>query len=201
MAETGCRPSEALALKWSDINFEDKTVSITKALGKEADYDPVTLKRISPFRGVIKDLKNDDGKKHRADYHSRKLNISDKTLSKIQEWHDVVMSNDKLMTARRNQGTDMYIFTGPKGNFWTYESYTQRYERYLIRSNLNPSEMFPYRFRHTVCTYLMKTLDLKTVQLIMGDNTPDVITQVYTNISKDDILKSSTALADRMQGL
>lgn len=201
MAETGCRPSEALALKWSDIDFEKKTLSINKALGKEADYDPVTLKRTSPFRGIIKDLKNDDRKKHRADYHSRKLKVSDRTLGKIQEWHDVVMGNSKLLTARKNQGTDMYIFTGPKGNLWPYDSYAQKYERCLKKSNLNPSVLNPYRFRHTVCTYLMKKLDLKTVQLIMGDNTPDVITQVYTNIGKDAILSSSTALSDRMEGL
>lgn len=201
MAETGCRPSEALALKWSDIDFGNKTLSITKALGKEADYDPVSLKRTSTFRGVIKDLKNDDGKKHRVDHHSRKLKISDRTLSKIQEWHNAVMSNSKLLTARKGQGTDMYIFSGPKGNFWTYDDYSQRYERCLKKFNLNPSEMFPYRFRHTVCTYLMKKLDLKTVQLIMGDNTPDVVTQIYTNIDKESVLNSSTALSDRMEGL
>lgn len=203
MAEIGCRPSEALALKWSDIDFENKMISITKALGKEADYDPISLKRITPFRGVIKDLKNDDGKKHREDKHSRKLKISDRTLNKIQEWHNEVIGNAKLLNARKSQGTEMYMFTGPKGNLWTYESYTQRYERCLMKFDLNPSEMFPYRFRHTVCTYLMKEekKDLKTVQLMMGDNTPDVITQIYTNINKEEILDASTALSDRMEGL
>nr|WP_325221506.1 hypothetical protein [uncultured Oscillibacter sp.] len=63
MAELGCRPSEVSALQFDDINFEIGTIHICKTLGKEADFDPVTHKRVSKFRHAIKDLKNDNGEK------------------------------------------------------------------------------------------------------------------------------------------
>ena len=56
-----------------------------------------------------------------------------------------------------------------------------------------------YRFRHTVCTDLLRRgIDLKTVQMIMGDNTPDVILSVYANIGKQDVLMASSELSQRM---
>ena len=56
-----------------------------------------------------------------------------------------------------------------------------------------------YRFRHTVCTDLLgRGIDLKTVQMIMGDNTPDVILSVYANIGKQDVLMASSELSQRM---
>ena len=51
------------ALQFDDINFEIGTIHICKTLGKEADFDPVTHKRVSKFRPAIKDLKNDNGEK------------------------------------------------------------------------------------------------------------------------------------------
>ena len=80
-----------------------------------------------------------------------------------------------------------------------YEDYTQRYKRLLQKSGLSGSEMNPYRFRHTVCTDLFRRkVDIKTVQMIMGDNTADMILKVYANIQKEDMLLVSEELSCRM---
>lgn len=80
-----------------------------------------------------------------------------------------------------------------------YEDYTQRYKRLLQKAGLSGSEMNPYRFRHTVCANLFRRrVDIKTVQMIMGDNTADMILKVYANIQKEDMLLASEELSCRM---
>lgn len=204
LAETGCRPSEALGLMWSDINFERGTISITKALGKEADYDPETGKRLSPYRGIVKDLKNETGRNRKVNYQRRVLRISEKTLQAIQSWQNEFMRDKKLVAEGQKHNTAQYVFLTVKksGEYRTYDDYAQKYERVLKKAGLSASECNLYRFRHTVCTDLLKRhVDLKTVQMIMGDNTADVILKVYANISKEDMLQASAALGERMEGI
>ena len=62
--------------------------------------------------------------------------------------------------------------------------------------------MNPYRFRHTVCTeLLLNRVDLKSVQIIMGDSTSDVILKYYANVERDKVLKSNTILKNRMANI
>lgn len=202
MAELGTRPSEALALQWGDIDFENGTISISKTLGKEADYDHKTHKRISKFRPVIKDLKNENGRKHRVNFQCRVLKVSNETVETIKAWRDAVEGNKKLSDSRRINGTESFVFTGKHGDLRIYEDYCQRYNRLLISAELKPSEMNPYRYRHTVCTdMLRRKVDIKTVQMIMGDNTSDMLLRVYANMEKEDALKATFALSERMEGI
>lgn len=106
------------------------------------------------------------------------------------------------MSARRQKGTEDFVFTGPNGDLRVYEDYTQRYNRLLRKSKIDPSKINPYRFRHTACTGLLKSgIDIKRVQLIMGDNTPDMILKVYANMDKESVLQASEVLSDRMEDL
>ena len=199
MAELGCRPSEALALQFSDIDFGQHTVRICKTLGKEADFDPVTHKRTSKFRPVIKDLKNDNGKKHRESFQIRTLKVSTRTLEVVRILQQEISRNKRLTRLKREHGTEDFLFTGRNGELGIYEDYTQRYKRLLKKVGLSGSEMNPYRFRHTVCTDLFRrNVNIKTVQMIMGDDTADMILKVYANIQKEDMLLASEELSCRM---
>lgn len=59
LADTGVRPSEALALKFSDVNFENGTINVFRTLSKRATYDVEKHKRISPYKPIFKDIKNE----------------------------------------------------------------------------------------------------------------------------------------------
>jgi len=203
MAELGCRPSEALALQFSDVNFEMGTIHISKTLGKEADFDPVTHKRTSKFRPIIKDLKNDNGKKHRDNFQIRTLKVSQQTLEVIRTLQKEIGHNKRLSGLKREHGTEDFLFTGRNGELGIYEDYTQRYKRLLKKSGLSGSEMNPYRFRHTVCTDLFRVMKeyIKTVQMMMGDNTADMVLKVYANIQKEDVLLASKGLSGRMANI
>ena len=185
---TGCRPSEALALKWSDIDFEERTISITKALGKEATYDTKELKRTTHFVPVIKELKNERAGK-KSGFQKRTLPVSDELLGIIMKLKAQEEADSTYMQNKAQNGTTEFIFTGKNGNLRIYEDYAQRYNRLLRKAGLNKSENNLYRFRHTFCTeMILAGVDVVSVQRMMGDNSSQVITGVYTNISQRYIL-------------
>jgi integrase len=195
---TGVRPSEALALKWSDIDYKNKTIKIQRALSYNDFISPDTLERIKPREPVITNLKNEK-QGSRVNYQRRTLKVGDKILTILKDWENAVKSDKHLMRLKRKNRTEDYIFSSPSGQFWLYEDYKQVYERLLKKHGLSVSVYNPYRFRHNCCTRLFRlNVNIKTIQMIMGDNTPDMVMRVYANLEKDDVLKGSAHYADSL---
>lgn len=196
MLYTGVRPSEALALKFSDINYENRTVQIVRTLSYIDDIDPETRKRRGPRRAYITTLKNQRDN-YRANYQVRVLRVGDKILEVLKHWENRVNCNEVLMKMKKERGTEEFLFCGPKGQLWLYDDYKQVYARLLKKHGLSISEYYPYRFRHNCCTRLFRLgVNIKTVQMIMGDNTPDMVMHVYANLDRSDVLKGSQDYAD-----
>lgn len=198
MMYTGARPSEALALKFSDIDYKNSVIKINKTLSQEQDHDVASQKRKGAPKPIITNLKNDHGRS-KVDYQTRELKVSKNLLDITKEWENYVKSNTKLMKMKNDNGTEEYMFCGSKGQLWLYRNYRQAYGRILERVGLDISEFNPYRFRHNFCTEcLRKGIDVKTVQCLMGDNTPDMVLKVYANMNKDDVFKGSKILSEHI---
>jgi len=197
MLYTCVRPSEPLALKFSDIDYDQKTVSIVRTLSYEEYSDVNTFSRVKPRKPIITNLKNERGGK--INLQRRTLKVGNMILDILKDWETAVTSDEELMRLKRENGTEEFLFCGTRGQFWLYDDYQQVYERLLKRHGLSVAEYNPYRFRHNCCTRLFRLkIDLKTVQLIMGDNTPDMVLRVYANLNSDDVLKGSQDFADSM---
>lgn len=139
-----------------------------------------------------------ESRKQGVDFQTRTIPVSDELLATVKKLMDEIKGNEELCQKRKEANTEYLLFTGPKGTMWTFDDYAQCYERLLLKSKLNPSQMNLYRFRHTFCTNLiMRGENLKTVQIFMGDNSPEMILRVYADIEKESILKSNV-LRDRM---
>lgn len=194
---TGCRPSEALALQWGDIDFTGKTVSITKALGKSADFKDGELKRSSAYRAVIKELKN-ERPGQAIGYQHRKLPLEDNILEAIRVWRFQAEHDAVYMDKKRRNGTEEMIFTGRNGNLRIFDDYAQRYKRLLKKAGLDPSKNNLYRFRHTMCIDLFRRgVDAKTIQMVMGDNSMNVVMDKYANLQQEDVLSKADCLSGR----
>ena len=198
MLYTGVRPSEALALKFSDINYGQKTVDIMRTLSQEEFFDVTTLSRVKPRQPIITTLKN-EREGQRINFQRRTLKVGDKILDILRIWEFTIKDNSSLMELKRKNGTEEYLFCGPRGQLWLYDDYKQVYERLLKKHGISPSEYNPYRFRHNCCTRLFRlNVNIKAVQLIMGDNTSDMVMRVYANLDKSDVLKGSKAFSDSL---
>ena len=190
---TGVRPSEALALKFSDIDYQAKTIKVLRTLSIEEYCDPADKGKTKRKRPVIADLKNEHTTKKQ---HIRTLTVGDVLLKILKDWDASVKRNRKLMQLKKENGTEELLFCGSRGQLWFYEDYKQVYERLLKKHKLSISDYNPYRFRHTFCTKLFRmNVNLKSAQLIMGDNTPDMVMKVYANLDRTDVLIGSKQCA------
>lgn len=198
MLFTGTRPSEPLALRFSDINYENKTINIFHTLSQEEHIDPDTQTQTKPHKAIITDLKNmrNDG---RINYQRRTLCVGDHIIGLLRDWEEYVKLCPALMEMKKQNHTENLLFCGSKGQLWLYKDYKQAYSRLLKKHGLNVSEYTPYRFRHNCCTRLLRLkVDLKTVQRIMGDNTPDMILKVYANLDESDVLNGSQSYVESL---
>ncbi|NOW84593.1 integrase [Clostridium beijerinckii] len=194
MMYTGARPSELLALRFSDINYEEKTINIFRTLTEFKNDDIVKSGTTGKMKADISYLKNDkdnDG----DNYQYRTLKVSDKVLDIVKKWEKSVTEDTKLMEMKRTYKKEEYLFCGSKGQFLRYHYYRQAYDRLLQRAGIE--SINPYRFRHSFCTNaLRKGVNIKTVQLMLGDNTAEMVLRVYANMNKDDIFEGCLEVSE-----
>ena len=135
---------------------------------------------------------------------ANEFNMTISSLSKF--FRDITGTNindyiTELKMKKANH-TENYLFCGPKGQLWLYEYYSQKYERLLKKHGLKYSDYNPYRFRHSYCTYLFRrNINMKAIQMIMGDNTPTMIMKVYANLDKTDVLSGSACLSNDIDNI
>jgi len=197
LAETGTRPSEPLALQWKDINWEEGSITIDKTLSEVREHDLENWSR-STSVPIIKTLKNDGVKRT----HCRKISISAGLMVKLRQWQKFVENDEKMREGRIRNNTTEQVFTGPEGNLWLYRCYNQRYKRALEKCGLYKKGVFLYRFRHTFCTYLVRSkLSMKDIQFLMGDSTLDVILNVYAKVHKEEAFQQGMIASERIQNL
>ena len=194
LLSTGMRPSEALSIKYSDINFTEKTVTIKRALSFECEVN-IKDKKHGKRMPIIKELKNSmNGKNKNA---IRTLKLSDKTIEAIKNWQEFTNSQGDLIENKRKNNSQDFVFTGVSGNLVNYEYYLKLYTKHLKKKGLADKGYNLYRCRHTFCTKLFEMgKDIKTVMYMMGDNCMDVVAGIYNSVSKDKIIKASEDYAD-----
>lgn len=174
---TGMRPGELRALRWDNVDFENKTIRITQAatieyIDQGIGKKPLKKEFIGPTKSV---------------FGVRTLSVPDEVLDAIKSWRKFVESSKQYKYARDSE----FLFCAKSGSFILENALRLRFKRLLESEELNGKGYTLYRFRHTVCTNLIKSgVDIPTVQRIMGDNTTDVILKVYTHVNNEDTKKA-----------
>lgn len=164
LIETGMRKGEAAALQWTDINFNDGTISISKTLdftAKTRDElfgDPKTynsIRKIKMSNSLTNDLK----------YHRNYLNQNKIALNDIY-YHDL-----NLVLCRDN------------GNFIPKSSLFNAFSRILAKADLPDIPI--HALRHTHAVLLLEAgAEMKYVQERLGHGSISITSDVYAHISK-----------------
>ena len=194
---TGMRPGEVLALRFDDVDFDRKTINVNRALSYIQDVDIVNKRPLGTRTPIIKEVKNEHS--GRTLSVGRTLKVSANLLNIITEWKRYIETKPVSLSYRKSKETEGYLFKGVNGNIVLADYYMQVYERHLEKKGLKYSEYYPYRFRHNFCTRLLRHgVDPKTVMMLMGDNTLDMVLKVYASINKEDMLKASSEFSEIM---
>ncbi|OKP97801.1 site-specific integrase [Paenibacillus sp. P46E] len=173
---TGMRPGEILGLRWSDIKFEEKTLTIQQT---------VTKKRR---------IKN--GAKTKSSVRS--IAISTSLVDALKE-HKVMILQERLLLGTAYQQNDLVVCTS-FGGAATMRSIQRMWDRQLIKYEA-PHIAF-YDLRHTHVAFLIKiNVPLKAISERLGHTsvafTMDTYGHLLPNMQSDaadglDVLQSES---------
>ena len=172
---TGMRPGEMLGLEWSSFDAKAKTIHIYQTVTFEFGTIQ-TLGKAAHRRSVLSVPK--------SEYSVRTLCLSDAASEALLAWKKALRSQKR--SARSHSA---FIFPGKSGKFLTLSGAEKRLQ--LFRKAYGLEDVTFYKFRHTMCTRLVLAgQPLSIIQRIMGDNSPDVVTRVYTHVGADHALQA-----------
>ena len=176
MAYTGLRQGEALALKWSDIDFENKKITVNKTAvwikGKQTLQTPKT--------------KNS----------KRVISIDPTTLSILKSW-----KKDQIKIYFKNgkhfEGDENFIFTNQQGDWVQTHNFIPYFKRFVTSHALKP--ITPHGLRHTHASLLFSAgVEPKNISDRLGHSTVQITLDLYTHLTEDQRTDTVQKLIDYM---
>jgi len=136
---TGMRISELLGLKWNDIDFENKKITITRSVVQVKDRSVNAPK-------IYKTLEQNSTKTNSSD---RIIPIGQKALEALQELRKINTKSEYVMSSSNN-------------NIMNPRNMNRMFGNILTRCNIEPCGV--HALRHTFASMLFKKgVDVKTV--------------------------------------
>lgn len=157
LASLGLRKSEALALRWTDIDFENDTVSITKTITQDR-HGSKTLG------------------KPKTKSSNRTLPLSDNLRTELLEYRKTCIYNDD----------QDFIFAATNGGL-TDPSEPNRWLKAIYAKNPGLKQITVHGFRHTLATLLYdgnENITPKDVQLMLGHSKITTALNIYTHVTQ-----------------
>ncbi|UXS45167.1 site-specific integrase [Staphylococcus delphini] len=162
LAYTGLRAGELLALKWSDIDFESNTISITKTYynpnNNKKKYQILTPKTDSSIGKISVDPKIINLLK---DY---KVNVQDK-------WKDELYIDNN------------FVFTDNNGYPLVIKKLSEWIQSIMKKTNINKN-ISTHSFRHTHCALLIEAgVHIKEIQERLRHKDINTTMNIYAKIT------------------
>ncbi|MEB7800358.1 site-specific integrase [Staphylococcus xylosus] len=161
---TGMRPSELLALKSTDINFKNKTVSITKTLFNE------------------KDKRNDYSLLIPKGNKKRIIKINDICIETFQKL--INENKEKKKIYKDAYDNQKFIFSDSTGHPYILNRIHKKFKRILTEAEIS-NDYTPHAFRHTYTTNLIASgAPVKLVQQVLGHINITTTLNIYTHVTE-----------------
>lgn len=173
---TGCRRGELAGLKWSDIDFENKTLSVKRSI-----YKPHGEK---PKEKLPKSLSS-----------IRTIAIPDRLCETLLEYKSQQDRHISFLGGKWNDGD--YLFTQEDGSVMNPQTPTKIFDHFLKRHNIRHLKF--HGLRHTSATLLLSQgCDIKTVSARLGHSDIET-TGIYLHVL-ESVDRSAAAKFDAMIG-
>ncbi len=176
LAYTGARKGEILALRWSDIDFFNKTITFKRTVA-------VTSEGI-----VFQPTKTGAG--------MRTISIDTETLRIIKAFEPTLKRN-LLFFGKQHQGDEQLIFCNER-NEPLYLDYPNHYLDKIIK-HFKLKSIHVHGFRHTHCTLLFEAgASIKEVQVRLGHSDIKTTMEIYNHVTKKKAEETSDKFAEYM---
>ena len=172
LAFTGMRKGEALALNWSDIDFEKKLVHITK--GVVLDENEI------PMISTTKTKKS-----------VRTVSLDDESLATLRRWK-LEQAKELMSIGINSMNKHQLLFTYDANKLYR-PSYSNCWLEQIIKK-YNLKKITMHGFRHSYCSLLFEMgTPIQVVQDRLGHTNIKTTMDIYTHVTekqRDDIAEN-----------
>lgn len=178
---TGMRRGEVLALKWSDYDKNEKTISITKALSRVRTY-------------------NKNGNKTMLTVTTPKTDTSIRTVPLIDKAVELLAEHKRKQERYMELVGDYYtdndlIFSSSRGDYLDPGNFNRKLNKTVKKIGI--PQISPHALRHSFATRgLEAEVSLKAMQELLGHSSITVTGDIYTHILKEQKRKEISKLND-----
>lgn len=169
LAYTGLRRGELLGLEWSDIDFKNKTVSVSKTLvtinGKLSTQSPKTKRS------------------------ARTISLDDSTVQILKDWK----LEQKKLFFKYGVKSKNIVITNTKGGYFDFAHFRDELRYFLGKHKLKQFSV--HSLRHTHASLLFEAgIEPKTISDRLGHSNIQTTLDMYTHLND----KQRSDVADRL---
>ena len=175
LAFTGLRIGEAIGLMWSDVDFENKRLNISRTavkIGKEQTVQDPKTKR-----------------------SKRVITLDDETLNVLKLWKRQQIK-EYFQAGKAYQHDSNYIFTNNKGKWLLTAAMKVKLSSFFCKHN-ELKRITPHGFRHTHASLLFEAgITAKIISDRLGHNNVQTTLDMYTHINDNQRVEVVDQLMD-----
>ena len=188
----GLRIGEALALKWKNIDFNNKSIKVERAITQVPKFDE---------QGNVKDRKTVIGDT-KTTCSVRDIPVTDIVLETLKQWKDKQNERQQTnpdVTAILTSPTS-FVFANDDGSYRTYSGTRKIFDRFKRRNGLNKFNIHFHGLRHTFSNMLFEMNENpKVIQQLLGHRDVKTTITVYNSVNSDYVREATDRLNTRIQ--
>ncbi|EKF51584.1 tyrosine-type recombinase/integrase [Lactococcus garvieae] len=172
LLDTGIRIGEALALNWSDIDFKNKKITISKTV-------------------VYAKLQNNT-----KSSKSRDIFITDKTIQRLNNWKKVQYSISNTISINDKR----LLFPNHNATYARNGVFYNRLKNHFEKAGLPNIGL--HGFRHTHATLLLNNgADYKEIQDRLGHSSISITMDTYSHLSQNKAMETAELFSKTVESL
>ena len=181
----GLRRSEAIAIRWDDIDFQHKTISICKKAAlpnreKEEEKDKSII-----IRDVMKNATSD-----------RRAVMPKQLCTYLRNRKKVIERNKNQFANFYNYEYDGYVCVRNNGSLPLLD-YVTRHSTKLIKQLCLKKHVTYHGLRHSYATFLLQEgVPIKTVQACMGHSNVTTTLEIYAHVYLKDKQEAADVMSE-----
>ena len=187
MMFAGLRAGEALALRWENIDFNHKTITVKNSVTQVPIFDK---------KGKVLSRKTVIGQT-KTNCSVREVPIPDILIDVLKDWRKCQWVRKELSRVDL-LAPNAVVFSNEDGSVRTYSRTRRIFDRFAKRNGFYGKIHF-HTLRHTYSTMLFEANENpKVIQALLGHKSVKTTITVYNNVNSDYVKESTNRLNDRL---
>ncbi len=189
---SGLRIGEALALKWENVDFANKTLKVEQAITQEPKFD--SDGKVTSRVTIVGDTK--------TTCSVREIPIADIVVETLKQWREkqiLRQNTNKEVTGDLISRTS-FIFANDDGSVRSYSGTKKIFDRFKKRNDLKKYHIGFHGLRHTFSNMLFEMNENpKVIQQLLGHRDVKTTITVYNSVDSEYVRQTTEKFNEKVK--